>query len=140
MKYKSLIILFYIYWKPKYRNLVILILIFFLTSGDWKPLNNTFIFEFLIFNFSFWRGFARGKKNHSGPVQREEIDVHKTYVSLVWEEEEEWICFRRMDLMDLLPRNGFDGFASEEWIWRICFRRSLRVFGASDQSRILDFF
>jgi hypothetical protein len=45
-----------------------------------------------------------------------------------------------MDLMDLLPRNGFDGFASEEWIWRICFRRSLRVFGASDQSRILDFF
>jgi len=33
-------------------------------------------------------------------------------MSLVWEEEEEWICFRRMDLMDLLPRNGFRGFAS----------------------------
>jgi hypothetical protein len=42
-------------------------------------------------------------------VQREEIRIHKTYVSLVWEEEEEWICFRRMDLME---RNGFEGFAS----------------------------
>jgi hypothetical protein len=72
----------------------------------------------LIFNFSFWRSFARKKKTHSGPVQREEIHLH----SLVWEEEEE------------------NGFASEEWIWRICFRRSLRVFGACDQSRILDFF
>jgi hypothetical protein len=73
----------------------------------------------------------RKKKNHSGPVQREEIHIHKTYV----------LFGKKKRRMDLLPKDGFDGFAaSEEWIWRICFRRSLRVFGACDQSRILDFF